>query len=430
MNWNIHVKKVIGFIVLIGVLIAIWLGASFYSAHTSGKYVTSLPELYKQNNSIHIKTIEHHQSAFSSSGKFEIRFPNFAPISNGAPTVLGLIIQYKISNLLMPDSAGRLEWKMTGVDSIDPMLKQLFGQGPTMHGKGYIGYSGQRQSSIELSELLFKDPQTALKLTPLTGSASWDNQTLKLKLNSEHLNARTESVVTDWRGMSIDIHLSNRNLGLGTYSFEINKGNSGSSAFEGMKLSKTASLDNDRFSLSIAQTIKRFSFEKFKLSDVDQEFAIRGLDKDSVLAISTILRDAKDFNKMSREERVALAKSLRELFNKGFSIGQPRLVAKVEGGSLTGDLNIEVLKAEGAPSAFSSSQRLRAAGQVTINGSGVLDKAQQTTALMLGLAVKTPEGLKTSFVFNNGSLSVNGKIFNVKDNLKFLDDVINIALEL
>jgi uncharacterized protein YdgA (DUF945 family) len=430
MNWNIHVKKVIGFIVLIGVLIAIWLGASFYSAHTSGKYVTSLPELYKQNNSIHIKTIEHHQSAFSSSGKFEIRFPNFAPISNGAPTVLGLIIQYKISNLLMPDSAGRLEWKMTGVDSIDPMLKQLFGQGPTMHGKGYIGYSGQRQSSIELSELLFKDPQTALKLTPLTGSASWDNQTLKLKLNSEHLNARTESVVTDWRGMSIDIRLSNRNLGLGTYSFEINKGNSGSSAFEGMKLSKTASLDNDRFSLSIAQTIKRFSFEKFKLSDVDQEFAIRGLDKDSVLAISTILRDAKDFNKMSREERVALAKSLRELFNKGFSIGQPRLVAKVEGGSLSGDLNIEVLKAEGAPSAFSSSQRLRAAGQVTINGSGVLDKAQQTTALMLGLAVKTPEGLKTSFVFNNGSLSVNGKIFNVKDNLKFLDDVINIALEL
>ena len=430
MNWNIHVKKVIGFIVLIGVLIAIWLGASFYSAHTSGKYVTSLPELYKQNNSIHIKTIEHHQSAFSSSGKFEIRFPNFAPISNGAPTVLGLIIQYKISNLLMPDSAGRLEWKMTGVDSIDPMLKQLFGQGPTMHGKGYIGYSGQRQSSIELSELLFKDPQTALKLTPLTGSASWDNQTLKLKLNSEHLNARTESVVTDWRGMSIDIRLSNRNLGLGTYSFEINKGNSGSSTFEGMKLSKTASLDNDRFSLSIAQTIKRFSFEKFKLSDVDQEFAIRGLDKDSVLAISTILRDAKDFNKMSREERVALAKSLRELFNKGFSIGQPRLVAKVEGGSLSGDLNIEVLKAEGAPSAFSSSQRLRAAGQVTINGSGVLDKAQQTTALMLGLAVKTPEGLKTSFVFNNGSLSVNGKIFNVKDNLKFLDDVINIALEL
>ncbi len=422
-------KKVIGFVVLIGLLVAVWLGASFYSAHSSGKYVTSLPELYKQNDSIHIKTIEHHQSAFSSSGKFEIRFPNFAPISNGAPTALGLIIQYKISNLLMPDSAGRLEWKMTGVDSIDPMLKQVFGQGPTMHGKGYIGYGGQRHSSIELSELLFKDPQTALKLTPLTGTATWDNQTLKLKLNSDHFNARTESVITDWRGMSIDINLSNRNLGLGTYSFEINKGNSESSAFEGMKLTKTASLNNDRFNLAISQTIKRYSFEKFKLSDVDQEFAIRGLDKDSVMSISTILRDAKDFTKMSDEERVSLSKSLRELFNKGFSIGIPRLVAKVEGGSLSGDLNIEILKVDGSPSAFSASQRLRAAGQVVLNGRGVLDKAQQTTALMLGLAVKTPEGLKANFEFTNGSLSVNGKIFNVKDNLKFLDDMINFLFD-
>ena len=142
------VKKVISFIVLLGALIVVWLGASFYSAHTSGQYVTSLPELYKNNDAIHIKTIEHHQSAFSSSGKFEIRFPNFAPISNGGPTAIGLVIQYKISNLLMPDSAGRLEWKMRGVDSIDPMLKQLFGQGPTMHGKGHIGYGGQRHSSI------------------------------------------------------------------------------------------------------------------------------------------------------------------------------------------------------------------------------------------------------------------------------------------
>lgn len=423
-------KKVISFVVLIGVLIAGWLGASFYSAHTSGKYVTSLPELYKNNDAIHIKTIEHNQSAFSSSGKFEIRFPNFAPISNGAPTAVGLIIHYKISNFLMLDSAGRLGWRMTGVDSIDPMLKQLFGQGPTMHGKGHIGYGGQRHSSIELSELLFKDPKTALKLTPLIGSATWDNQTLKLKLHADHLNARTESVVTDWRGMRIDINLSNRNLGLGTYSFEINKGNSASSSFEGMKLSKTASLNNDRFNLAISQTIKHYSYEKFKLSDVDQEFAIRGLDKDSVLSISTILRDAKDLNKMSGEEQVALSKSLRDLFNKGFSIAVPRLAAKVEGGSLSGDLNIEILKIDGTPSAFSSSQRLRATGQVALNGQGILDKAQQTTALMFGLAVKTPDGLKSSFQFNNGALSANGKIFNVKENLKFIDDIINTALDL
>lgn len=421
-------KKIISLVALIGLLVAVWLGASFYSARTTGNYITSLPELYKQNDYMHIKTVEHQQSAFSSTGKFEIRFPNFIPVADGAPTALGFIIQYKISNLLLPDSAGRLEWKMTGDDAIDPALKQLFGQGPTMHGKGHIGYGGQRHSSVELSELLFKDAQTALKLTPLTGMATWNNETLKLKLQSDHLNARTESVVTDWRGMSIDINLSNRNLGLGTYSFGIDKGTSASSAFEGMKLIKTVSLENDRFNLAITQTIKQYSYEKMKLSDVDQEFALRALDKDSLMSISTILRDAKDVNKLTAEERVALSKSLRVLFNKGFSIGLPKVTAKLEGGSLSGDLNIEVLKAEGAEIAFSSAQRLRAAGQVKLNGKGGLDTAQQTTALMLGLVVKTPEGLKTSFEFMNGVITANGKTFDVKDNLKFLDNVINAAL--
>lgn len=421
-------KKIISLVAFIGLLIAVWLGASFYSARTTGHYITSLPELYKQNDNMHIKTVEHQQSAFSSSGKFEIRFPNFIPLADGAPTALGVIIQYNISNLLLPDSAGRLEWKMTGDDSIDPVLKKLFGQGPTMHGKGHISYGGQRQSSVELSELLFKDAQTAIKLTPLTGEATWDNDTLKLKLKSDHLNARSSSVVTDWRGMSIEINLTNRNLGLGTYAFGIDQGKSESSTFEGMKLTKIASLENDRFNLAISQTIKKFSYEKFKLTDVDQEFALRGLDKDSIISISTILRDAKDVNKLTSEDRVALSKSLQVLFNKGFSIGLPRLVANLEGGSISGDLNIEVLKVDGADTAFSSAKRLRATGQVKLNGNGGLDKAQQTTALMLGLAVKTPEGLQTSFKFTNGAISANGKSFNVQENLKFLDDMINSVL--
>lgn len=421
-------KKIISLVAFIGLLVAIWLGASFYSARNTGQFITSLPELYQQNEYMHIKTVEHQQSAFSSTGKFEIRFPNFIPVADGAPTALGIIIQYKISNLLLPDSAARLEWKMTGDDAIDPMLKKLFGQGPTMHGKGHVSYGGQRQSSIALSELLFKDSQTALKLTPLTGLAIWDNDTLKLNLQSDHLNARTESVVTDWRGMRIDINLSNHNLGLGTYSFAIDKGTSESSNFEGMKLTKIASLENDRFTLAISQTVKHFSYDKFKLTDVDQEFALRGLDKDSVMSISTILRDAKDINKLTNEDRVALSKSLRDLFNKGFSIGLPRLAAKLDGGSLSGDLNIEVLKADSTVTDFSSAQRLRAAGQINLNGTGGLDKTQQMTALMLGLAVKTPEGLKSSFEFTNGVISANGKSFNVQENLKFFDDIINAAL--
>ena len=422
-------KKIIGLIAFIGLLLAVWLGASSYSAHTTGNYVTRLPELYKQNASMHIKTIEHKQSLFSSSGKFEVRFPNFIPVADGKSSALGFIIQYNISNLLLLDSAGRLEWKMTGDDTIEQTLKQLFGQGPTMHGKGHIGYSGQRQSSVELSELLFKDARTSLKLSPLTGFARWDNQSLNLKLKSGHLDVRSKNIATDWHGMSLDINLSDRNLGLGTYAFAIDKGATDSSAFESMKITKTVSLNDNRFNLLIAQTIKQYSYEKFKLSDVDLELALRGMDKDSLMTISTIFRDTKDFNTLTSVERLQLSKALRELFNKGFSVGIPRLETKIDGGSLNGNLTLEVVKSDGASdTVFSSSQRLRAEGQVNLNGKGGLDNTQRTTALMLGLAVKTPEGLKTSFQFSNGVIKANNKTFDLKENLNYLDSLINAAL--
>jgi len=423
------VKKVISFAVLIGVLMAVWLGASFYSARTTGNYITSLPDLYKQNDSMHFKIIEHQQSAFSSSGKFEIRFQHLSPFFSDAPSVMGLVVQYNISNLLMLDSAGRFEWKLTGDDTIDPMLKQLFGQGPTLHGKGHIGYSGQRQSSVELSELLFKDAETSLKMARLNGVAHWDNKKLNLKLHSDRLSARTANASTDLRGMSMDIKLSDRMLGLGTYIVGIEQGSSDSSSFKEMKLTKTLSLENDRFNFLMAHTMKQFTSSKFKLSDLELDFSLRGLDKDSVMSLSSISREIKDTGNLTSHERIKLSSALSDLLNKGFSIGFPSVVATLNDGKLEGNINIDVLKSDTKNIAFSSAQRLRANGQFSITDKGGLDKELQATALVLGLAVKTPEGLKTSFEFANGITRVNGKTFNEKENFKFLDDIINAVLK-
>lgn len=422
-------KKIISVVVLIGAFIAVWLGASFYSARTTGNYITSLPDLYKQNESMHFKMIEHQQSVFSSTGKFEIRFPNLSPIFSDSPTVIGLVVQYNISNLLMLDSAGRFEWKLTGDDTIDPILKQLFGQGPTLFGKGQISYSGQRQSSIELSELLFKDADISLKMARLSGVTHWDNKKLNLKLHSDRLSARTDNASTDLRGMSMDIKLSDRMLGLGTYIVGIDEGSSDGSSFKEMKLTKTVSLENDRFNLLIAHTMKQFTSGKFKLSDLELDFSLRGWDKNSVMALSSISREIKDTGNLSSQERIKLSSALSDLLNKGFSIALPRVVATFNDGKLEGDINVDILKSDTNNIAFSSAQRLRANGQLSITGKGGLDKDLQATALMLGIAVKTPEGIKTSFELANGITKVNGKISNEKENLKFLDDMINSALK-
>ena len=422
-------KKIIGLIALVGLLVAVWLGASFYSARTTANYISSLPELYKQNNYMHIKTVEHQQSAFSSVGKFEIRYPNLFPAADGVSGAIGLIIDYKINNLLLPSSAGRIEWKLTGDEAIDAELKKLMGQGAAVHGKGIIHYNGERQSSIELSELLFKDSTNSFQLTPLKGMATWDNQKLNLQLNADHLNIRADKHVTDWRGISIGVNLSDRIQGLGTYSFNISQGKSDISTFEDMKLKKTISLANDRFNIAIAQTIKAFVFEKIKLSDMSQEFVLRDLDKDSITALQTSLRDAKDVNQLTPVERSQIAKSLRGLLDKGFSVGFPSISAKLEDGTIQGNVNIEILKSEGSADApFVSAQRLRALGELSVNGKAGLDDTQRSTALMLGLATATPEGLKASFEFAKGVLTVNGKSHQVNQYLGGADSMINSAL--
>lgn len=421
-------KKIIGFPLAVLVILGIvWLGASFYSARTTGQYVTSLPELYQQNPSVHLKTVEHHQSAFSSSGKFEIRFPNFAPLSDSGPTGLGFIVEYNISNLLLPDSAGRIKWKMTGDEQSDATLKKLFGQGPTVHGEGTISYTRKRHSTIEVSELLFNDGKNKAQLTPLKGNADWDNNTMILGLKADMLDIRDANLVTKWQGISFAVNITDRLSGQGTYNFKIDKGTSATSTFEGMDLTQLVTLNNDRFTFKTTQTIKQYSFDKYKFSDMDIEFEMRDMDKDSLVTMSNIFRDAKNGTKLTKDERMQIGKALRVMFDKGFSLGFPRIYSKIDGNSeVTGKLNIDVLKLDGSENtAFSSAKRLTSAGELVLKGQGGLDNSQRAGALMFGLAQSTPDGLKSSFSLKDGIVHANGKTFDVSQNLIYVDNVLN-----
>ena len=413
-------------------LVAGWLGASFYSARVSGNYVTSLPEMYKQHNFIHIKTIEHKQSAFSSAGQFEVRFPNEFVKTETGMGAIGLIVNYSISNLLMPASAGRIAWQLSGDRAEKSLFTQWFGQGSVMQGQGVIQYDGKRQSSIELAELLIKSDGAAVQLTPVSGNLVWDNQTLNMQLKSDQLNIRSEGHAIDWRGISFDVALSDRMQGIGNYSMGIEKGSNDSSIFEGMKLNKKVSVSDARLNVLLNQTIKSYTFNLFKLkyvlSDVEQSFSLTNLDLLSVQKMSEIMRDAKDFQNLTAQERGQMTQSLRRLLDQGFSMEVPKINAKAEGGSIDGKLKIDVLKSDSpAGTAFSTAQRLRASGALVLNGK-VIDKAQRSTALLLGIAVGTPEGIKAAFDFASGVVKVNGKTFNVKEYLTYADDVINEAI--
>ena len=424
-------KKILTSVITVILLsVATWLGASFYSARVSGDYVIALPEMYQQQDFIHIKTIEHHQSLFSSEGKFELRMPNLFALGDEGQGALGFIVQYSISNLLLPGSAGRVNWQLIGDDEIDKRLTKMFGKGAAMHGHGVIQYDGKRRSTVEVAELLLKDGDAFVQMTPVKGNLEWDNLAFHLKINTDRLNARSESGALDWHGIALDLNLTDRMQGLGVYALHVDKGSSDGSSFEEMKLIKHVNVKNNRLNVSIEQTIKSYVFDQFKLTDVDQNLTLKDMDFASVQTISSILRDAKDLRNLTKDERTKMTEAIRQLFDRGFSVGLPKIAAKMEKGSIEGQANVEILQSpEPSDNTFSTAQRVKASGELEIKGR-VLDPAQSTTALLLGLAVSTQEGLKSSFDFASGVIKINGRAFDIKEYLAYADDWMNNFLTL
>jgi hypothetical protein len=70
---------------------------------------------------------------------------------------------------------------------------------------------------------------------------------------------------------------------------------------------------------------------------------------------------------------------------------------------------------------------VRANGKLEAQGR-IIDNTQKRLALMLGIATETKEGLRASFQFANGSVRANGKNYDVRDNMAYLDGLINSAL--
>ena len=119
---------------------------------------------------------------------------------------------------------------------------------------------------------------------------------------------------------------------------------------------------------------------------------------------------------------------MQNLVAKGFSIGLPKIAAKMGTGSIRGDLLIEVSKPVGAAAdKFSLAQSVKANGKLEAQGR-IIDNTQKRLALLLGLATETREGLRASFQLTNGTIRANGKSYDVRDNLTYFDDMINAKL--
>ena len=414
---------------LILVLLAVWLGASVYVGRSTEKFISTITERNKPGAALRIVNLKHNQSLLSATGSFDLQFSDISAEAKDGGPLYTAQATYKVSNLLLPQSAMRFDWHIKPAGPRAQALKDFFGQEIDLHGHGKLGYGGAARSSFSLPKLAVRQGKDSFDFSPLAGNIAWGAKTLAVDFKVDRLSMRTAEYVLDIQGVSLLSDVSDRLKGIGSGSLSIGKVSTKAFTAENFVLSSTTAEKDNRVNLTINPKVASLDIVGQKLRDVSLEFAVSGMNSASVEALSAVGHDSNDFRMLTADEQSRVKQALRALLNDGFSLGIPSLTATTDGGSVQGALKLEVLPAKGPATAkFSTVDSVRASGQIEAKGR-VLDNKQRTMAMMFGLVVPTKEGLRAGFELAGGSIKANGKNFDIKANLDYFDELINDALK-
>lgn len=411
---------------LIVVLLAVWLGASVYVGRSTEKFVSTITERNKPGAALRIVNVKHEQSLLSAKGSFDLQFADVTADAKDGTALYTAQATYKVSNLLLPDSAMRFDWQVKPAGPRAQALKDFFGQEFDLHGHGKLAYGGAAQSSFNLPKLSVRQGRDSFDFSPLAGNIAWGAKTLAADFKLDRLTMRTAEYVLDVRGVNMQSEVSDRQKGIGSASLAVTKLSTKEFTAENFVLTSTTAEKDKRINLTVHPKVASLDVAGQKLRDVSLEFAVTGMNSASVEALSAVGHDTNDFRMLTADEQSRVKQALRALVSDGFSIGIPTLAAKTDAGTVQGALKLEVLPGKAAK--FSTVDSIRASGQIEANGR-VLDNKQRSMAMLFGLVVPTKEGLRASFELAGGSIKANGKTFDIKANLDYFDELINEALK-
>ncbi len=404
---------------------AAWLGASIYVGRTTEKWISTLVEQTTKQKKLRLVNLKHEQSLFHSQGKFEIRFNALAADAATGAQKFSVVVEYRISNLLLPTSSMRFNWNMKPSGEYGVEVNRLFGSELALQGNGHLGYGGRALTSLKMPELVMRNGADRLQISPSSGQFSWAGQALAFDWKTARISMLTDGMPLDIDGASAKADFTNRNRGIGSFEFAVDKLSTKEGTAEGLNVRTNIAERQDRIDLQVTHKLAALTAEGQKIRDVVIDLALTGLDVSSIDTLSTIASDSDDFQTLTADEQSRSKEAIRQLLNQGFTIALPKISAQVNSGSINGDVKVEFLKSDSASTrTFSASKSLRATGQLLAKGKAV-DNAQKMMAVMMGLATDTKEGLKSSFEFTGNTFKANGKARDVTNELSFIDGYIN-----
>jgi hypothetical protein len=403
----------------VAILGAAWAGGSVHAGRVAADRIRALAAPANPGSAVSIAAVSHGTGLFGASGSFEVRFNEHcnAPGSTGPGAVK---VEYTLSNLLLPGSTVRFEWKAVPTGEVGEMLVKLTEGALRAEGRGNVSWDGTVRSSASMPELVLGSGAQALRVSAGAGELSLAGQAFGLKWRTERIVGRGAGKAMELVNLGFEIDLKDRSRGLGSTVLSVERMGTGFGTAEGLRLSTEAVERGDRTDVTITPSLRAVELPGQKARDLSMQVALRDVHTASLETIQRIGTESCGYRRLKPEDRRNLRAAVRTALTGGLSLDITDVKGSIGDGSLEGFLRVELKKAAPAvalatagtdPVAIDLANLLVSSGELTLKGDAMKPR-QRAMAISMGVATEVPGGLKAAFEYGDGLLKANGRVFD------------------
>lgn len=392
----------------IALFAAVWLGASVYLGRNAERELAERVQKTATDCGLRLNNLQQQSGLLSASGTLELQVGDLCDTDPSGKYWVVADVQYNINHLILPGSVMRFNWTLRQRPESGHA-----GAGLQLSGSGHSAFSGTLFSGIASTAISAEASDESWRLEPLTGHVEAGEQSLNLSLQAPRFTARGGGNALDLQGIGLQLNLLERELGLGSSSFTIDKVATSNGSGERLAVASETVRNGDRIDAKILYALGGLDAMGYSARDLAVEIAVRGLYADSVKTLAELAKESKSFRNLTQEENKRYRKALKQAINRGFSTGITKLSGSVgnagEQSGLNGQLTIEVKPNTDPDADIQLAKMLQSSGQVSISGNAIGEE-QKNQWLQMGIAKAGADGLQAGFDYSAGILKTNDRI--------------------
>ena len=389
---------------VLGLLAVVALAVPWYSSRTLDAELKAYADSARQGDLV-VRKLSHQAGLFTSSGNIEFQLRDSCA-ADSAQDPSSFSVEYVVSHLPSPQGIFQFEWSVLPQGNTAAAIEKVIGPGKKLSGTGALGYGGLLKADMDVPELNFSHEGVAFQITPSKGTLRADKTAAQFVWNLQRFVARGNGDALDVKNLSLNMDLKDHALGTGTIVLDIGGISTASVSMEGLQLRSETTESKDRLDSKVSESVRVLNVMGQSLKDLALEASVTGLHAPSVRTLLEIGKATCGFGNMTADESQKVRKAVETMLTSGMSVGIPTLKGSGEGGQVSANMVLELLPSSDGTIALE--KHLRSSGALSITGT-LLNQGQTEMALATGFASKVPDGLKASYSYQDGLLTISNK---------------------